>query len=90
MTFLKCFACWEGMKQCHSGILTVSSANRSYKSSERPATALSVNQARGHFPESDATGKSQTLETGRTAMGWHLPPGSYDIVLCVDFIETTG
>uniref|UniRef100_A0A672K311 Crossover junction endonuclease MUS81 n=1 Tax=Sinocyclocheilus grahami TaxID=75366 RepID=A0A672K311_SINGR len=62
----------------------------SSKSSERPATALSVNQVRGHISESDATGKSQTLETVRTAMGWHLPPGSYDIVLCVDFIETTG
>uniref|UniRef100_A0A673HC70 Crossover junction endonuclease MUS81 n=1 Tax=Sinocyclocheilus rhinocerous TaxID=307959 RepID=A0A673HC70_9TELE len=60
------------------------------KSSERPATALSVNQVRGHVSESDTTGKSQTLETVRTAMGWRLPPGSYDIVLCVDFIETTG
>ncbi|XP_067301992.1 crossover junction endonuclease MUS81 isoform X2 [Pseudorasbora parva] len=62
----------------------------SSKSSERPATALSVNQARGLLSESDAKGKSQTSETGRTAKGWHLPPGSYDIVLCVDFIETTG
>lgn len=78
------------MEQHRIGILTVSSANRSSKSSERPATALSVNQARSHVSESDATGKSKTLETGRTAMGWHLPPGSYDIVLCVDFIETTG
>uniref|UniRef100_A0A671KJH3 Crossover junction endonuclease MUS81 n=1 Tax=Sinocyclocheilus anshuiensis TaxID=1608454 RepID=A0A671KJH3_9TELE len=43
-----------------------------------------------HISESDATGKSQTLESGRTAMSWHLPPGSYDIVLCVDVIETTG
>uniref|UniRef100_A0A671KJI4 Crossover junction endonuclease MUS81 n=1 Tax=Sinocyclocheilus anshuiensis TaxID=1608454 RepID=A0A671KJI4_9TELE len=60
------------------------------KSSERLATALSVNQARAHISESDATGKSQTLESGRTAMSWHLPPGSYDIVLCVDVIETTG
>uniref|UniRef100_A0A9J7XQ36 Crossover junction endonuclease MUS81 n=1 Tax=Cyprinus carpio carpio TaxID=630221 RepID=A0A9J7XQ36_CYPCA len=57
---------------------------------KRLATALSVNQATGHISESDAAGKSQTLETGRTAMGWHLPPGSYDIVLCVDVIETTG
>ncbi|KAA0723047.1 Crossover junction endonuclease MUS81 [Triplophysa tibetana] len=32
----------------------------------------------------------QTLEMGRRAMSWHLLPGSYDIVLCVDFIETTG
>ncbi|CAM4515995.1 unnamed protein product [Leuciscus chuanchicus] len=62
----------------------------SSKSSARPTTALSVNQARGLLSESDAKGESQTLETGRTAMGWHLPPGSYDIVLCVDFIETTG
>uniref|UniRef100_A0A671KPP7 Crossover junction endonuclease MUS81 n=1 Tax=Sinocyclocheilus anshuiensis TaxID=1608454 RepID=A0A671KPP7_9TELE len=62
----------------------------SCKSSERLATALSVNQARAHISESDATGKSQTLESGRTAMSWHLPPGSYDIVLCVDVIETTG
>lgn len=26
----------------------------------------------------------------RKPSGGHLPPGSYDIVLCVDFIETTG
>ncbi|XP_039515244.1 crossover junction endonuclease MUS81 [Pimephales promelas] len=65
-------------------------ASRCSESSERPTTALSVNQARGLISESDAKGESQTLETGRTAMGWHLPPGSYDIVLCVDFVETTG
>uniref|UniRef100_A0A8C2BZV3 Crossover junction endonuclease MUS81 n=1 Tax=Cyprinus carpio TaxID=7962 RepID=A0A8C2BZV3_CYPCA len=58
----------------------------SSKSSERPATALSVNQVRGHISESDATGK----ETVRTVMGGHLPPGFYDVVLCVDFIKTTG
>uniref|UniRef100_A0A8C1MAK6 Crossover junction endonuclease MUS81 n=1 Tax=Cyprinus carpio TaxID=7962 RepID=A0A8C1MAK6_CYPCA len=46
--------------------------------------------ATGHISESDAAGKSQTLETGRTAMGWYLTPGSYEIVLCVDVIETTG
>lgn len=59
-------------------------------SSERPAVALPVNQARGLMSESDPMGKSQTSETGRTAMGWHLSPGSYDIVLCVDLCETTG
>ncbi|XP_026072421.1 crossover junction endonuclease MUS81 [Carassius auratus] len=63
---------------------------RSSKSLERPVPALSVNQARGQISESDAAGKPQTLETGRAAMGWHLPPGSYEIVLCVDVIETTG
>ncbi|XP_051755525.1 crossover junction endonuclease MUS81 isoform X2 [Ctenopharyngodon idella] len=62
----------------------------SSKSSERPATALSVNQPGGVVSQSDAIGKSQTLEMGKAAMGWNLPPGSYDIVLCVDFIETTG
>ncbi|KAK7176951.1 hypothetical protein R3I93_001021 [Phoxinus phoxinus] len=65
-------------------------ASRCSKSSERPTTALSVNQARGLLSETDPKGESQTLETGRTAIGWHLPPGSYDIVLCVDFVETTG
>ncbi|KAI7813884.1 crossover junction endonuclease MUS81 [Triplophysa rosa] len=40
--------------------------------------------------DSDASGRSQTLEMGRRAMSWHLLPGSYEIVLCVDFIETTG
>lgn len=59
-------------------------------SSERPAVALPVNQARGLSSELDPMGKSQTSETGRTAMGWHLSPGSYDIVLCVDLCETTG
>ncbi|XP_067256650.1 crossover junction endonuclease MUS81 isoform X1 [Chanodichthys erythropterus] len=62
----------------------------SSKSSERPTSALSVNQPGGVVSRSDAIGKSQNLETGKAAMGWNLPPGSYDIVLCVDFIETTG
>ncbi|XP_051560761.1 crossover junction endonuclease MUS81-like isoform X2 [Myxocyprinus asiaticus] len=51
----------------------------SSKSSERITTALSVNQAKNLAPASDATGK-----------GCYLLPGFYDIVLCVDFIETTG
>lgn len=59
-------------------------------SSEKPAAAPPVNSARGLMSESDPMGKSQTSETGRTAMGWHLSPGSYDIVLCVDLCETTG
>ncbi|XP_052009399.1 crossover junction endonuclease MUS81 [Xyrauchen texanus] len=62
----------------------------SSKSSESISTALNVNQAKNLDPVSDATGKSQALETGKTAMGCHLLPGSYDIVLCVDIIETTG
>uniref|UniRef100_A0A9J7Y963 Crossover junction endonuclease MUS81 n=1 Tax=Cyprinus carpio carpio TaxID=630221 RepID=A0A9J7Y963_CYPCA len=66
--------------------LTSEDEEEASKSSERRATALSVNQVRGHVSESDATGK----ETVRTAMGGHLPPGFYDIVLCVDFIKTTG
>ncbi|XP_051506698.1 crossover junction endonuclease MUS81-like isoform X5 [Myxocyprinus asiaticus] len=62
----------------------------SSKSSESITTALTVNQAKNLDPVSGATGQSQALETGKTAMGCHLLPGSYDIVLCVDIIETTG
>lgn len=32
----------------------------------------------------------QTAAASRRPGGGRLPPGSYDIVLCVDFIETTG
>lgn len=32
----------------------------------------------------------QTAAVSRKLTAGRLPPGSYDIVLCVDFIETTG
>nr|XP_055053518.1 crossover junction endonuclease MUS81 [Misgurnus anguillicaudatus] len=60
------------------------------KSSESLFTALSVNQVKDPVTYSDASGRSQALETGRSATSWRLLPGSYEIVLCVDVIETTG
>ncbi|XP_061091844.1 crossover junction endonuclease MUS81 isoform X2 [Conger conger] len=46
------------------------------------------------LPESESevgvTGRSQAAETERTPPGEALLPSCYDIVLCVDFIETTG
>ncbi|KAM9501571.1 crossover junction endonuclease MUS81 [Clarias gariepinus] len=48
-----------------------------------PSTSVSVTQA----PDFDLLGKCYSSETGRAAC---LLPGAYDIVLCVDFIETTG
>ncbi|KTF83439.1 hypothetical protein cypCar_00028339 [Cyprinus carpio] len=82
------YTAWSSVSTLIQKDLLVKTHNpaRASKSSERRATALSVNQVRGHVSESDATGK----ETVRTAMGGHLPPGFYDIVLCVDFIKTTG
>ncbi|KAG5851953.1 hypothetical protein ANANG_G00057300 [Anguilla anguilla] len=41
-------------------------------------------------PGFGVTGKSQAAETLRRPSGEALLPGCYDIVLCVDFIETTG
>ncbi|XP_064185167.1 crossover junction endonuclease MUS81 isoform X2 [Anguilla rostrata] len=41
-------------------------------------------------PGLGVTGKSQAAETLRRPLGEALLPGCYDIVLCVDFIETTG
>uniref|UniRef100_A0AAY4A007 Crossover junction endonuclease MUS81 n=1 Tax=Denticeps clupeoides TaxID=299321 RepID=A0AAY4A007_9TELE len=38
----------------------------------------------------DQAQRSQTVDVDRAAKGVSLSPGSYDIVLCVDFIETTG
>lgn len=35
-------------------------------------------------------GDQKAAAVSRKPSGGHLPPGSYDIVLCVDFIETTG
>ncbi|KAK1797112.1 hypothetical protein P4O66_008500 [Electrophorus voltai] len=49
--------------------------------SEEPTAATTVNQAENAPTCSGLSG------TGRDG---HLLPGSYDIVLCVDFIETTG
>uniref|UniRef100_A0A4W4H2C8 Crossover junction endonuclease MUS81 n=1 Tax=Electrophorus electricus TaxID=8005 RepID=A0A4W4H2C8_ELEEL len=49
--------------------------------SEEPTAATTVNQAENVPTCSGLSG------TGRDG---HLLPGSYDIVLCVDFIETTG
>ncbi|XP_034159889.2 crossover junction endonuclease MUS81 [Pangasianodon hypophthalmus] len=50
-------------------------------------TAVSVTHAGSAAPDSDLSEKCHSSETGRAA---YLLPGSYDIVLCVDFIETTG
>ncbi|KAF5905421.1 crossover junction endonuclease MUS81 isoform X1, partial [Clarias magur] len=49
-------------------------------SRDGPSTSVSV-------PDFDLLGKCHSSETGSAAC---LLPGAYDIVLCVDFIETTG
>ncbi|XP_030636257.1 LOW QUALITY PROTEIN: structure-specific endonuclease subunit MUS81 [Chanos chanos] len=59
-------------------------------STERPTLAVSQPQAESIKPGSGPLGNSQALDTGRAVTGGCLCPGSYDIVLCVDFIETTG
>lgn len=52
-----------------------------------PSTAVSVTHVGSAAPDSDLSEKCHSSETGRAA---YLLPGAYDIVLCVDFIETTG
>lgn len=52
-----------------------------------PSTAVSVKHVGSAVPDSDLSEKCHSSETGRAA---YLLPGTYDIVLCVDFIETTG
>ncbi|TRY55515.1 hypothetical protein DNTS_014031 [Danionella cerebrum] len=58
-------------------------------SSERPTEVL-VNQPQTSFSQSDFTGNPHNAETGRATMSWHLSPGSFEIVLCVDMCEATG
>lgn len=50
-------------------------------------TAVSVTHAGSAAPDFDLSEKCPSSETERAA---YLLPGAYDIVLCVDFIETTG
>ncbi|KAM8881187.1 crossover junction endonuclease MUS81 isoform 1-T2 [Synchiropus picturatus] len=60
----------------------------------RPVTPEIPVTASIHLTSGDADGGSTdsvALQTKSRQMdGGRLPPGSYDIVLCVDFIETTG
>ncbi|XP_076828762.1 structure-specific endonuclease subunit MUS81 [Brachyhypopomus gauderio] len=51
---------------------------------EEPSASISVRQAENAATFSGLSG------TGSAAGGCRLLPGTYDIVLCVDFIETTG
>ncbi|KAL7875946.1 hypothetical protein AOLI_G00109090 [Acnodon oligacanthus] len=53
---------------------------------EAPTTAVTETRAEIIGPSSGLSGKCQAS----TPVGEYLLPGSYDIVLCVDFIETTG
>ncbi|KAG7464485.1 hypothetical protein MATL_G00166100 [Megalops atlanticus] len=61
---------------------------------DRPveATALlaSVTQGGSLEPGLRISGKSQAADPDRREDGGTILPGCYDIVLCVDFIETTG
>ncbi|KAK6291707.1 hypothetical protein J4Q44_G00374920 [Coregonus suidteri] len=56
----------------------------------RPTPAAYVAQRGSEVPGVSASGKPQAVETKTRPAGGCLYPGSYDIVLCVDFIETTG
>ncbi|KAL7880290.1 hypothetical protein SRHO_G00025440 [Serrasalmus rhombeus] len=58
----------------------------SCSTSEAPTTAVTETRAEIIGPSSGLSGKCQAS----APVGEHLLPGSYDIVLCVDFIETTG
>ncbi|KAJ8387459.1 hypothetical protein AAFF_G00156970 [Aldrovandia affinis] len=58
---------------------------------DRPAeTPACVAQGGEVEPGLTISGKSQAAETQSRVLGDPLLPGCYDIVLCVDFIETTG
>ncbi|KAI5609902.1 crossover junction endonuclease MUS81 isoform X1 [Silurus asotus] len=54
---------------------------------EQPSTAVSVKHVGSAAPDANLWEKCPSSETGRAA---YLLSGTYDIVLCVDFIETTG
>ncbi|KAJ4947284.1 hypothetical protein JOQ06_009320 [Pogonophryne albipinna] len=54
---------------------------------ERPTSSAS--QPRVLVPGMFFSGKPQNVPS-RNPNSWSLLPGSYEIILCVDFIETTG
>ncbi|XP_033979219.1 crossover junction endonuclease MUS81-like [Trematomus bernacchii] len=55
---------------------------------ERPTSSA---QPRVVVPGMFFSGKPQNVpSTSRNPNSWSLLPGSYEIILCVDFIETTG
>ncbi|XP_071234294.1 crossover junction endonuclease MUS81 isoform X2 [Salvelinus alpinus] len=55
-----------------------------------PTPAAYVAQRGSEVPGVNSSEKPQAAETKTRPAGGCLYPGSYDIVLCVDFIETTG
>uniref|UniRef100_A0A4W5M3Z5 Crossover junction endonuclease MUS81 n=2 Tax=Hucho hucho TaxID=62062 RepID=A0A4W5M3Z5_9TELE len=55
-----------------------------------PTPATYVAQRGSEVPGVNSSEKPQAVETKTRPAGGCLYPGSYDIVLCVDFIETTG
>ncbi|XP_010901157.2 crossover junction endonuclease MUS81 isoform X2 [Esox lucius] len=59
-------------------------------SREGPNPAPYVIQRGGELAGVSSSGKPQIVENNARPSGGCLYPGSYDIVLCVDFIETTG
>ncbi|KAL0970704.1 hypothetical protein UPYG_G00245990 [Umbra pygmaea] len=62
----------------------------SVNSRTRPNLTACVAQAGSAVPVMSASGMPQAVGTNAKPAGGCMYPGSYDIVLCVDFIETTG
>lgn len=60
------------------------------KKKKKPNQPACVVQDRSEVAGVGVSGKAQASDTRSRPAGASLPPGSYDIILCVDFIETTG
>ena len=57
---------------------------------KRPKPSACNAQSRSEEAGVGSSGKPQASDTQSRPPGARLQPGSYDIILCVDFIETTG
>ncbi|CAL8326138.1 unnamed protein product [Lota lota] len=71
--------------------LTVSDEEEEGVTPPGPGRPTWVSQAGGEAAGPSVSGKAQASElSGGRPSGGRLLPGDYDIILCVDFIETTG
>ncbi|KAJ3584928.1 hypothetical protein NHX12_013651 [Muraenolepis orangiensis] len=82
------YTAWSSVSTLIQKDLVVKTHNPARTGPGRPA---SVSQAGGKAAGPGSAGKAQASEpSGGRPCGSRLLPGNYDIILCVDFIETTG
>ncbi|XP_066537492.1 crossover junction endonuclease MUS81 isoform X2 [Hoplias malabaricus] len=81
------YTAWSSVSTLIQKDLLLKTHNPASSQRERPKPAFSETQTEAVPPD---TGLLETRHQALETVEAYLLPGSYDIVLCVDFIETTG